>query len=179
MKKLVFAAIAAMVMVSVSNVFASKNMASVSNAAPVDTVAPADTTVSTDTVAPAEQTTDTTVEEKTADLAALINVPADTTTTDSTQRIHQLQVHTLQHCNITFKNSNNYTSLSIEKGICHSIMAYPPFRFPFYIWQLLYLKQIVHRHLTLNVLPSCIMFHSIRCNHGQMNSLSSTRHLLE
>ena len=70
MKKLVFAAIAAMVMVSVSNVFASKNMASVSNAAPVDTVAPADTTVSTDTVAPAEQSADTTVEEKSADLAA-------------------------------------------------------------------------------------------------------------
>lgn len=86
MKKLVFAAIAAMVMVSVSNVFANKNMASVSNAAPVDTVAPADTTVSTDTVAPAEQSADTTVEEKSADLAALINVPADTTTTDSTQK---------------------------------------------------------------------------------------------
>lgn len=86
MKKLVFAAIAAMVMVSVSNVFASKNMASVSNAAPVDTVAPVDTTVSTDTVAPAEQSADTTVEEKSADLAALINVPADTTTTDSTQK---------------------------------------------------------------------------------------------
>ena len=86
MKKLVFAAIAAMVMVSVSNVFASKNRASVSNAAPVDTVAPADTTVSTDTVAPAEQSADTTVEEKSADLAALINVPADTTTTDSTQK---------------------------------------------------------------------------------------------
>lgn len=86
MKKLVFAAIAAMVMVSVSNVFASKNLASVSNAAPVDTVAPADTTVSTDTVAPAEQSADTTVEEKSADLAALINVPADTTTTDSTQK---------------------------------------------------------------------------------------------
>lgn len=86
MKKLVFAAIAAMVMVSVSNVFASKNIASVSNAAPADTVAPADTTVSTDTVAPAEQSADTTVEEKSADLAALINVPADTTTSDSTQK---------------------------------------------------------------------------------------------
>ena len=86
MKKLVFAAIAAMVMVSVSNVFASKNMASVSNSAPVDTVAPADTTVSTDTVAPAAQSADTTGEEKSADLAALINVPADTTTTDSTQK---------------------------------------------------------------------------------------------
>ena len=49
MKKLVFAAIAAMVMVSVSNVFASNKMASVSSVAPVDTVvpaeAPADTTV--------------------------------------------------------------------------------------------------------------------------------------
>ena len=44
MKKLVFAAIAALVMVSVSNVFASNKMASVSCAAPVDTVAPADTT---------------------------------------------------------------------------------------------------------------------------------------
>lgn len=44
MKKLVFAAIAALVMVSVSNVFASNKMASVSYAAPVDTVAPADTT---------------------------------------------------------------------------------------------------------------------------------------
>ena len=45
-----------------------------------------DLTVSTDTVAPAEQSADTTVEEKSADLAALINVPADTTTTDSTQK---------------------------------------------------------------------------------------------
>lgn len=44
MKKLVFAAITALVMVSVSNVFASNKMASVSCAAPVDTVAPADTT---------------------------------------------------------------------------------------------------------------------------------------
>ena len=35
MKKLVFAAIAALVMVSVSNVFASNKMASVSCAAPV------------------------------------------------------------------------------------------------------------------------------------------------
>ena len=48
MKKLVFAAIAAMVMVSVSNVFASNKMASVSSVAPVDTVAPADTVATTD-----------------------------------------------------------------------------------------------------------------------------------
>jgi hypothetical protein len=66
MKKLVFAAIAAMVMVSVSNVFANNKMASVSSVAPVDTVAPAepaDTTVEKTTPAetPADSTTDTTV----------------------------------------------------------------------------------------------------------------------
>ena len=40
MKKFVFAAIAAMVMVSVSNVFASSKMMGNSEVAPVDTVAP-------------------------------------------------------------------------------------------------------------------------------------------
>lgn len=45
MKKFVFAAIAAMVMVSVSNVFASSKMMGNSEVAPVDTVAPADSTV--------------------------------------------------------------------------------------------------------------------------------------
>lgn len=60
MKKLVFAAIAAMVMVSVSNVFASNKMASVSSVAPVDTVAPAETPAET----PADSTaTDSTVAE--------------------------------------------------------------------------------------------------------------------
>lgn len=66
MKKLVFAAIAAMVMVSVSNVFASNKMVSVSSVAPVDTVAPADTTVEKETPAetPADSTaTDSTVAE--------------------------------------------------------------------------------------------------------------------
>lgn len=48
MKKLFFAAIAAIVMVSVSNVFANNSMAGLNNALPQDT-----TTV--DTVAPAEQ----------------------------------------------------------------------------------------------------------------------------
>lgn len=41
MKKFVFAAIAAIVMVSVSNVFASNKMMSNAQAAPVDTVVPA------------------------------------------------------------------------------------------------------------------------------------------
>ena len=40
MKKFIFAAIAAMVMVSVSNVFASSRMVGNAEAAPVDTVAP-------------------------------------------------------------------------------------------------------------------------------------------
>ena len=40
MKKFMFAAIAAMVMVSVSNVFASNRMVSNAEVAPVDTVAP-------------------------------------------------------------------------------------------------------------------------------------------
>lgn len=56
MKKLVFAAIAAMVMVSASNVFASNKINSVSTTAPVDTVAPADTTNSEQ---PTVQATDT------------------------------------------------------------------------------------------------------------------------
>ena len=58
MKKLVFAAIAALVMVSVSNVFASNKMASVACVAPVDTVAPADTTATPaeNEVTPAENT---------------------------------------------------------------------------------------------------------------------------
>ena len=66
MKKLVFAAIAAMVMVSVSNVFAVSKMASDSQVAPVDTVAPAtpaDTTVvETPTETPTESV-DTTQKE--------------------------------------------------------------------------------------------------------------------
>ena len=69
MKKLVFAAIAAMVMVSVSNVFASNKMASVSSVAPVDTVAPAE--------APAEAPADTTV-KATEDSAEEKAAPVET-----------------------------------------------------------------------------------------------------
>ena len=75
MKKLVFAAIAAMVMVSVSNVFASNKMASVSSVAPVDTVAPAEAPA--DTVAPAEAPADTTV-KATEDSAEEKAAPAET-----------------------------------------------------------------------------------------------------
>lgn len=55
MKKLVFAVIAAVAMVSVSNVFAGNRMVNVAGSEPVDTVAPADTTAT-----PAETPADTT-----------------------------------------------------------------------------------------------------------------------
>ncbi|HBF04832.1 MAG TPA: hypothetical protein DDW28_01525 [Prevotella sp.] len=55
MKKLVFSVIAAVALVSVSNVFAGNKMVAVASAEPVDTVAPVDTTQQT----PA-QPTDTT-----------------------------------------------------------------------------------------------------------------------
>ena len=69
MKKLVFAAIAALVMVSVSNVFANdNNQSSLSTVAPIDTVAPT-------------QPADTTVEKQTpVGTPATPETPADTTT---------------------------------------------------------------------------------------------------
>lgn len=77
MKKLVFAAIAAMVMVSVSNVFASNKMASVSSVAPVDTVAPAEPAAPADTTVEKETPAETPAE-------TLAETPADSTATDST-----------------------------------------------------------------------------------------------
>ena len=56
MKKLFFAAIAAIVMVSVSNVFANNSMSGINNALPQDT-----TTV--DTVAPSEQSAEQPAEQ--------------------------------------------------------------------------------------------------------------------
>ena len=61
MKKLVFAVIAAVAMVSVSNVFAGNRMVNVAGSEPVDTVSPADTTA-TPVEAPAA-TVDSTVAE--------------------------------------------------------------------------------------------------------------------
>ncbi len=74
MKKLVFVAIAAMVMVTVSNVFASNKAASVSFVAPGDTIAPNDTVAPGDTVTPSESLDTTVVPAQ----------PVDTTTTDTT-----------------------------------------------------------------------------------------------
>jgi hypothetical protein len=68
MKKFVFAAIAAMVMVSVSNVFASSRMVSNAEVAPVDTVAPdapSDTTEIGTPIQPQATTEDSTQQENT------------------------------------------------------------------------------------------------------------------
>ena len=73
MKKFMFAAIAAMVMVSVSNVFASSRMVGNVEVAPVDTVAPdapSDTTEVGTTIQPQATTEDSTQQE----------TPAETTT---------------------------------------------------------------------------------------------------
>ncbi len=68
MKKFMFAAIAAMVMVSVSNVFASSRMVSNAEVAPVDTVAPdapSDTTEVGTPIKPQATTEDSTQQENT------------------------------------------------------------------------------------------------------------------
>ena len=68
MKKFMFAAIAAMVMVSVSNVFASGKMVSNAEVAPVDTVAPdapSDTTEVGTPIQPQATTEDSTQQENT------------------------------------------------------------------------------------------------------------------
>lgn len=66
MKKFMFAAIAAMVMVSVSNVFASNRMVSNAEVAPVDTVAPetpADTLSTGTSIQPQASVEDSTKQE--------------------------------------------------------------------------------------------------------------------
>ena len=68
MKKFMFAAIAAMVMVSVSNVFASSRMVGNTEVAPVDTVAPnapSDTTEVGTPIQPQATTEDSTQQENT------------------------------------------------------------------------------------------------------------------
>ena len=68
MKKFMFAAIAAMVMVSVSNVFASSRMVGNVEVAPVDTVAPdapSDTTEVSTPIQPQATTEDSIQEETT------------------------------------------------------------------------------------------------------------------
>ena len=92
MKKLFFAAIAAIVMVSVSNVFANNSMSGLNNALPqdtttVDTVAPAEQPAEQPAQQPAEtpaQTEDSTVSATSADDTAMMMF-SDSTEVDTTK----------------------------------------------------------------------------------------------
>ena len=80
MKKFMFAAIAAMVMVSVSNVFASSRMVGNAEIAPVDTVAPdapSDTTEVGTPIQPQATTEDSTQQETTQQQEATLLSPFD------------------------------------------------------------------------------------------------------
>ena len=88
MKKLFFAAFAAFVMVSVSNVFANNSMSSLSTALPqdtttVDTVAPAEQPAETPAETPA-QTEDSTVSAAGSDDTAMMMF-SDSTEVDTTK----------------------------------------------------------------------------------------------
>ena len=80
MKKFVFAAIAAIVMVSVSNVFASNKMMSNAQVAPVDTVAPADSSAVSTPVTPQAGAEDST-EQQNQEVAT----PTETNPTEATE----------------------------------------------------------------------------------------------
>ena len=96
MKKLFFAAIAAIVMVAVSNVFANNSMSGLSTSLPqdtttVDTVAPAEQPAEQPAQQPAEtpaetpaQTEDSTVSAKSADDTAMMMF-SDSTEVDTTK----------------------------------------------------------------------------------------------
>ena len=82
MKKFVFAAIAAMVMVSVSNVFASSRMVSNAEVAPVDTVAPeapSDTTEVGTPIQPQADVEDSTQQENATEATTEIATEQQTT----------------------------------------------------------------------------------------------------
>ena len=81
MKKFMFAAIAAMVMVSVSNVFASSRMVGNAEVAPVDTVAPeapSDTLATGTSIQPQAGVEDSTKQENATE-ATTVNTTGNTT----------------------------------------------------------------------------------------------------
>ena len=87
MKKFMFAAIAALVMVSVSNVFASSRMVGNAEVAPVDTVAPdapSDTLAVGTPIQPQAGVEDTTHQENATEVTTEAT-PAETTTENATE----------------------------------------------------------------------------------------------
>ena len=82
MKKFMFAAIAALVMVSVSNVFASSRMVSNAEVAPVDTIAPeapSDTTEVGTPIQPQADVEDSTQQENATEATTEIATEQQTT----------------------------------------------------------------------------------------------------
>ena len=89
MKKFMFAAIAAMVMVSVSNVFASSRMVGNAEVAPVDTVAPeapSDTLATGTSIQPQAGVEDSTQQENATE-ATTVNTTEATTENATEQQI--------------------------------------------------------------------------------------------
>ena len=88
MKKFMFAAIAAMVMVSVSNVFASSRMVSNAEVAPVDTVAPeapSDTLATGTSIQPQAGVKDSTQQENATETTTVNTTEA--TTENATEQL--------------------------------------------------------------------------------------------
>ena len=93
MKKFMFAAIAALVMVSVSNVFASSKMVSNAQVAPVDTVAPdapSDSLAVGTPIQPQAGVEDTTQQENATE-ATTEATPTETTTENTTEETTQAE----------------------------------------------------------------------------------------
>ena len=99
MKKFMFAAIAAMVMVSVSNVFASSRMVGNAEVAPVDTVAPdapSDTTEVGTPIQPQATTEDSTQQETTQQETTQQETTQQETTQQETTQQETTQQETTQ-----------------------------------------------------------------------------------
>ena len=92
MKKFMFAAIAAMVMVSVSNVFASSRMVGNAEVAPVDTVAPeapSDTLATGTSIQPQAGVEDSTKTEENTQAEEPAKVEENTQTTEEPAKVQE------------------------------------------------------------------------------------------
>ena len=111
MKKFMFAAIAALVMVSVSNVFASSKMVSNAQVAPVDTVAPdapSDSLAVGTPIQPQAGVEDTTQQENATE-ATTEATPTETTTENATETTTENTTET------TTENTTEETPVATEQ----------------------------------------------------------------
>ena len=111
MKKFMFAAIAALVMVSVSNVFASSKMVSNAQVAPVDTVAPdapSDSLAVGTPIQPQAGVEDSTLQENATE-ATTEATPTETTTENATETTTENTTET------TTENTTEETPVATEQ----------------------------------------------------------------